>query len=334
MMRAFGALLVLVLTGGCETTAYYRQAIGGHLEVIAAARPVDEWLADPATTPALRARLETAQRIRRFASHDLGLPENGSYRSYAELARPFVIWNVFAAPEFSVASRKECFPLIGCVSYRGFFSEQEARRHAAGLKTEGFDVHVSGVPAYSTLGWFDDPLLSTFVRFSDAQLARLIFHELAHQLLYKASDTTFNESFAVTVEEEGVRRWLEAQGRAAELETFRAARARRERFAEAVKDTRTRLAAAYKEKIPPEGMRKRKAEEYGRLRAQYPSIVPPEPSNAFLVSIALYNERVPEFETLLRRSGSLKAFYSKARELAKSSGQRNVDDLPEGRPRP
>jgi predicted aminopeptidase len=333
-LRILCATLVLLFAGGCETIAYYRQAIGGHLDVMAAVRPVEEWLADPATTPVLRARLETAQRIRQFASRDLGLPENRSYRSYAELGRSFVVWNVFAAPEFSVEPRRECFPFIGCVSYRGFFSEQEARRHAAELKAEGFDVHVGGVPAYSTLGWFDDPLLSTFIRYSDAQLARLIFHELAHQLLYKASDTTFNESFAVTVEEEGVRRWLEAQGRAGELDAFRTSQARRRHFADAVKDTRTRLAAAYKENLPAEGMRKRKADEHERLRVQYSSVVPPEPNNAFLVSIALYSERVPEFEALLRESGSLAAFYMKARELAKGSRQRDVDDLPEGRPRP
>lgn len=333
MIRIFGALLVLQFAGGCDTLAYYRQVIGGHLEVISAARPVEDWLADSATSPELRARLETAQRIRKFASGELGLPENRSYRTYAELGRPYVVWNVFAAPEFSVAAKKECFPFAGCVSYRGFFSEREAHRHAAQLKDAGFDVRVGGVPAYSTLGWFNDPLLSTFIRYSDAQLARLIFHELAHQLLYKPNDTAFNESFAVTVELEGVRRWLQSQGRTSELEAFQEAQARRQRFVDAVKDTRTRLAAIYKDPVAPEILRERKADEYGKLRARYPSLVPPEPNNAFLVSIALYTELVPEFEALLRESGSLEAFYSKARELAKSSGQRNVDDLPEGRPR-
>ena len=317
-LRVLCALLVSLLAGGCETIAYYRQAIGGQLELIAAARPVEDWLADPTTPPELRGRLETAQGIRQFASRSLGLPDNRSYRSYAELGRPFVVWNVFAAGEFSVEPRKECFPLIGCVSYRGFFSEQEAHRYAAGLKAEGYDVHVGGVPAYSTLGWFDDPLLSTFIRYPDAQLARLIFHELAHQLFYKPDDTTFNESFAVTVEEEGVRRWLEAGARPGELETFRAVQARRQRFAAAVNQARERLAAAYKEKAAPEILRRRKAEEYGRLRAQYPAVVPPQPNNAFLVSIALYNELVPELEALLRESGSLEAFYARARELAKS----------------
>lgn len=312
-------LLLLPLAGGCDTISYYKQAIGGHLEITGAARPVEAWLADPATPPALRERLETARRIREFASGRLGLLQNHSYTSYAELGRPFVVWNVFAAPEFSVESRQECFPFTGCVSYRGFFSEHDARRHAERLRAEGYDVHVGGVPAYSTLGWFDDPLLSTFIFYPDAQLARLVFHELAHQLVYARDDTTFNESFAVAVEEEGVRRWLEAEGRAADVEVFRASQARRQQFAQRVKEARTRLAAIYQEKdVAKEILLNRKREEYGKLRAQYPAIVPAEPNNAFLVSIALYTELVPQFEQLLRESGSLDAFYSRVRELAKS----------------
>jgi predicted aminopeptidase len=322
MRLAAGAavLVSLLLLSGCDTLAYYKQAIGGHLEIMNSARPVDEWLADPRTPAALRERLVVAQRIRAFASRELGLPYNPSYTSYAELARPYVVWNVFAAPRFSVEPRKECFPFTGCVSYRGFFSEREARRHAEQLKAEGFDVHVGGVPAYSTLGWFDDPLLSTFIRYPDAQLARLIFHELAHQVVYATSDTTFNESFAVVVEEEGVRRWLEAEGRPAELASFRAMQARRKAFAQRVKEARGRLAAVYREDLPPAELMRRKREEFDRLRADYPTVVPVEPSNAFLVAIALYNEQVPKFENLLRESASLDAFYARVRELAKAGG--------------
>jgi predicted aminopeptidase len=230
-----------------------------------------------------------------------------------------VVWNVFAAPELSVEPRQECFPFTGCVSYRGFFSEQDARRHAERLRAEGYDVHVGGVPAYSTLGWFDDPLLSTFIRYPDAQLARLVFHELAHQLVYARDDTTFNESFAVAVEEEGVRRWLEAEKRPVELEAFHAAQARRKEFAQQVKDARTRLAAAYQDQgASREALLNTKRQELDKLRAKYPSIVPAEPNNAFLASIALYNELVPQFEQLLRDSGSLEAFYEKVKELAKT----------------
>jgi predicted aminopeptidase len=321
MTRALLLLVVLPWLAGCDTVAYYRQAIGGHLEVMSNARPVEEWLADPRTSPALRERLEAAQRIRAFASRSLGLPENGSYRAYADLGRRFVVWNVFAAPEFSVEPRRECFPFTGCVAYRGFFSEEEARRHAERLKAEGFDVHVGGVPAYSTLGWFDDPLLSSFIGYPDAQLARLLFHELAHQLVYAKSDTTFNESFAVVVEEEGVRRWLEAEGRGADLEAFRATQARRKLLAQKVKEARGRLAAVYASGASPEAMRARKAEEFARLREAYPLAVPKEPSNGFLVAIALYNELVPEFEQLLRDSASLEDFYAQVRALARSGGR-------------
>ena len=312
-------MMLLPLAAGCDTIAYYKQAIGGHLEIMSVARPVDDWLADPGTPAALRERLETARRIRKFAAHRLGLPQNRSYTLYAELDRPFVVWNVFAAGEFSVQPRQECFPFTGCVGYRGFFSEQDARRHAERLRSEGYDVYIGGVPAYSTLGWFDDPLLSTFIRYPDAQLARLVFHELAHQVVYARDDTTFNESFAVAVEEEGVRRWLDAEGRHGELEAFRAAQARRQQFADKVKATRLRLAAVYAEKdVSKETLLSRKREEFEKLRAEYPKIVPAEPNNAFLVSIALYTELVPQFEQLLAESGSLEAFYEKVRELAKS----------------
>jgi predicted aminopeptidase len=316
--RAFAAVALACLLCGCDTLAYYGQAIGGQLGILAAAKPLDAWLADPATPAALRERLATAQRIREFASHGLGLPDNRSYRSYAELGRPYAVWNVFAASEFSVAPKEECFPVTGCVAYRGFFSEQAARRHAEALRAQGFDVFVGGVPAYSTLGWFDDPLLSTFIRYSDAQLARLVFHELAHQLVYAASDTTFNESFAVVVEEEGVRRWLQSEGRDRDLEAFHAMQARRQRLADRVKETRDRLAALYQEQLAPDEMRTRKRAIYERLRTEYPTIAPAEPSNAFLASIALYNELVPALEQVLRESGGLEAFYARARELAKS----------------
>jgi predicted aminopeptidase len=312
--------IVLPVLAGCDSLAYYRQAIGGQLEILEAARPVDAWLADPATPDDLRARLDLARRIRDFASRELGLPDNKSYRSYAELGRPFVVWNVFAAPEFSVDPKQDCFPFTGCVSYRGFFSEQDARRHAARLKSQGYDVYVGGVPAYSTLGWFNDPLLSTFIRYPDAQLARLVFHELAHQLVYAPDDTAFNESFAVTVEKEGVRRWLSAQGHQAELEAFEKLEARREQFAQKVKEARLRLKEAYSDGLSGEAMRQRKAEEFELLRKDYPNTVPAEPNNAFLVSVALYTELVPQFEKLLHESANVQAFYARARDLAKAGG--------------
>ena len=315
-MKRLVVLVALLLLGGCETVSYYTQAIGGHFQLLAAARPIDDWLADPSTPADLKTRLETAQRIREFASRDLHLPDNGSYTSYADLGRRYVVWNVFAAPQFSADPKPECFPFTGCVAYRGFFSEQEAQRYAEKLRKAGNDVYVGGVLAYSTLGWFDDPLLSTFIRYPESQVARLVFHELAHQLVYAKNDTTFNESFAVTVEEEGVRRWLESQHRTAELEAFRTAQQRKREFYARVKETRERLKTIYSSRLSRAAMLEQKRGEFDRLRAAFPAVVPAEPNNAFLVSVALYTELVPAFERLLAASGSLDNFYARARELA------------------
>jgi predicted aminopeptidase len=327
---ALGAVALLVV--GCQSLAYYTQAIGGHLNVMSRARPLEEVIADPATEPALKQRLQTARRIREFASRQLGLPDNPSYASYAQIDRPYVVWNVFAAPELSVEPKAECFPFTGCVSYRGFYSEDEARRHAQKLREAGYDVFVGGVPAYSTLGWFDDPLLSTFIRYPDAQLARLVFHELAHQVVYAKNDTTFNESFAVAVEEEGVKRWLESEGRTAELAAFRAGQRRKRDFTALVADTRTRLDDLYRGDLPRETKLEQKRAELEKLRAAWPSAIPADANNAFLASIAVYTDLVPMFERLLAESGSLEAFYARAKKLA-SSGKRDIDDLAERRPR-
>jgi predicted aminopeptidase len=318
-VRCALALVVAALLCGCESVSFYAQAIGGQLGVMRSARPLDTWLTDPQTGPELRERLTTARRIREFASRELALPDNGSYTSYADLRRPYVVWNVFAAPRFSVEAKRECFPFTGCVSYRGFFSEHLARRHAERLRAEGYDVHIGGVPAYSTLGWFDDPLLSTFIRYPDTQLARLLFHELAHQVAYARDDTTFNESFAVVVEEEGVRRWLRTEGRDGELAAFRAAQGRKREIAAAVAQARARLEAIYKMDIPPEDKLARKAQEFERLRARHGNFIPAEPNNAFLVSVAVYTRLVPAFERLLADAGGdLPSFYAKVKALAAS----------------
>jgi predicted aminopeptidase len=324
---AFVALLAL---SGCETLSYYAQAVGGQFELMRKAQPVSEWIADPATPDALRQRLELAQRMRAFASRELKLPDNGSYRSYARLDRPYVVWNVFAAPEFSVTPIESCFPVAGCVDYRGFFARADAERYAAELRAQDLDVFSYGVPAYSTLGWFDDPLLSTFIGYPDWELARLMFHELAHQLVYVKGDTTFNESFAVTVEDEGVRRWLDTEGRGAELAAFREAEARKRAFVGLIEEARARLAHVYAEPLAPDAMRAAKRAEFARLAERYAALkerwggysgydrLMAEPNNALLASISAYTQLVPAFRRELAAvHGDLGAFYARVEALAR-----------------
>jgi predicted aminopeptidase len=322
-------LVAAALLPGCETLGYYAQAVGGQFSLLSRARPVGDWLFDSETPAPLRAKLETALAIRDYASRELGLPNNESYRRYADLGRPFAVWNVVSAAEFSIKAQQSCFPVAGCVSYRGFFALEDAERHAAVLKATGSDVHVYGVPAYSTLGWFDDPLLSTFIRYPDTELARLVFHELAHQLVYARDDTTFNESFAVAVEEAGVRRWLAAAGREAELSGYVAAQRRKADFIALIEAARERLERLYALPISPEAMRERKRAEFDALLQDYAELKRrwggfagydrfiATPNNALLASMAAYTEQVPAFERLLEREGGdLARFYSRVRELA------------------
>ncbi len=328
--RALIALAALALVAGCQSIAYYTQAVDGQWELSHAARPIDDWLADPATDAALRERLETARRIRAFASRELGLPDNKSYTRYAQIDRRYVLWNVFAAPEFSVEPRQQCFLVAGCVAYQGYFAEAGALARAAALHERGDDVFVAGVPAYSTLGWLDDPLVSTFIRYPDAELARLIFHELAHQLVYVQDDSAFNESFAATVEEEGLRRWLAHEGRAAELPAIERARERRREFARLIEETRERLRELYRETLTPEAKRERKRAEFDRLRERYAALKSSwggyagydryfreAPNNALLVAFSTYARWVPAFGRLLADAkGDLPAFYKSVRRLA------------------
>src|SRR5437879_3952398 len=229
--RALLTALLFATLPGCGTT-YLIQAASGEWHVLRARKPIDAVLADPHTPQTVRDRLTEVRAARDFASRELKLPDNRSYRSYADIGRPYVVWNVVAAPEFSVNPKRWCFPVAGCVAYRGYFSERRARAFAAGLAKRGFDVALAGVPAYSTLGKFADPVLSTMLRYGPDELAAIIFHELAHQLLYVADDTEFNEAFAVTVEDAGLERWLRFNGQADRIERYRQERARDQAFIE------------------------------------------------------------------------------------------------------
>jgi len=314
-MRAFLILLSAAALAGCETLSYYGQAASGQLAISARARPVARVLADADASPALKARLRTAAQMRDYATRELGLPDDGAYRSYASLDRPYVLWNVVAAPEFSLEPVQSCFPIAGCVAYRGYYDRGDAQAHAARQRAAGYDVAVYGVPAYSTLGWFDDPLLSTFIDYPDAELARLIFHELAHHVAYVKDDSTFNESFAVAVEREGLRRWRAAHGGGAEDAS------RREAFLARVAETRARLEALYRSRLAPEEMRRRKREILEPLRPwlqRLRGFESAEPNNAVLASFATYTQKVPAFERLLAAvGGDLPRFYARVRELAR-----------------
>jgi predicted aminopeptidase len=320
---ALAALLAVPALQGCETLAYYLQAARGQMSLMARARPVDALLADPATPQPLRARLELSREIRDYAVRDLKLPDNESYRRYAELDRPYAVWNVVAAPEFSLEPIQSCFPVAGCVAYRGFFSKQGAEDYAAELRAQHLDVLVYGVAAYSTLGRFDDPLLSTFIRYPDADLARLIFHELAHQVAYVKDDSTFNESFAVVVEREGVRRWLAATGRGAALQELLDAEERERKFAAEIEQARARLNVLYRQRIAPEAMRERKRAEYAALKKVLQGshrFRDAEPNNALLASYATYTQLVTEFEFILKENnGDLDAFYAQVKRYAASA---------------
>lgn len=328
-------LLSLALLGGCASLGYYTQSINGQMEVLKGRVDAQAMIDDPATDEQLRERLRLALRIRAFASAELHLPDNRSYRTYADLGRPYVAWNVVATPEFSLEPVTWCFPVAGCVEYRGYFDRKEAERFAAGLRAEGHDVVVGAVPAYSTLGWFDDPLLNTMMSWPEPELAAVIFHELAHQQLYVSGDTAFNESFAVAVEREGVRRWMESEARLEEYEAFRARKRMHAEFIALAMGVRGQLQALYARDLAPASMRAEKQalfgwmrEEYARMKeawdgyAGYDGWMSRPLNNARLASMASYHEYVPAFRALLEgEDGDLARFYRTVRAIA---------DLPSG----
>ena len=327
--HALLAVAAVGLLASCSSLNYYRQAAQGQLSLLADARPIEDWLADQNTDARLRLRLATARQIRSFAVRELDLPDNNSYKNYAALSRPFVLWNVVATPELSLRPVQWCFPVAGCVSYRGYYSKEDALDYAKTLRAEGHDVQVGGVPAYSTLGWFSDPLISTFIHYPDAELARLLFHELSHQVVYVQGDTQFNESFASAVEEAGVERWLSGYGNETMRANFIAFAARKQAFLQILLKCRAALEANYKSKESEAAKRAAKArifqqlkEDYAVLKASWGGFAGydrffAEPlSNAHLASIATYNDFVPAFRALLAREKTFPRFYAAARALA------------------
>jgi predicted aminopeptidase len=311
---------------------YVMQAARGQLQIINAREPIASVVDDPREPDDLRKRLQTVQEARAFASRELGLPNNKSYTSYADLKRDYVVWNVVATPEFSVQPREWCFPIVGCVAYRGYFKEARAEKFAERLRSEGYDAIVEGVPAYSTLGKFDDPILNTMMGYGDDELAAILFHELSHQVIYIPDDSSFNEAFAVTVEREGLTRWLAARGRSADLQRHRERRERQAASIRIIARHRDRLSALYSSAAAPEVMRRGKAEEFAALvdelkalDARYgvksrlvAELEAAPPNNAQLASLATYYDCVPGFERVLEaEQHDLPRFYAAVRALAR-----------------
>lgn len=326
-------LLVVVLLSALVSGCYVLQAASGQWEVIRRSRPIEQVLSDPSTPAVTRRGLELTIEARAFAEQELALPESRSYRHYADLGRPYVVWNVVATHEFSVEPRRWCFPVAGCVSYRGYFKEPAARAHALKLASRGDDVSVGGVPTYSTLGHLPDPVFDAMLGWRDTRLVATIFHELAHERLYVAGDSEFNEAFASVVEEEGLRQWLQARGRAGEIARFEAAGAREDAFAKLLLSTRRELKQLYASDLTIEQKRIEKQREIGkllfryeRLRAQwdaetgaasgYDAFFRRPLNNAHLASVATYRGCMPGLRDELASAGSLSAFYVRGEELA------------------
>jgi len=324
------AIFSILEMSGCAQIAYYNQAINGHLEITRRIQPIDEVIASPTISPSLRQQLIAAKEIRHFAIETLQLPDNESYTQFADLQRKFVVWNVYATPQFSFTPKLWCFPIVGCLSYRGYFSPEPATEEANQLKNEGFDVYMAGVRAYSTLGWFTDPLLNTMLTRENWQLAALIFHELTHQLLYVTDDSTFNESFASTVEEIGVRKWLEHQKIPEQFAQYKISKQHYQQMTRLVLTTKEKLEQLYAQPLPESEMFSQKNAILEQLQQDYQILKETqwnnyrgydfwfaELNNAKLLSVAMYEIFVPAFQKLFEESEeNMLVFYEKVRDLA------------------
>jgi predicted aminopeptidase len=319
--------MFLLLLNGCASISYYGQLASGQLHLLRAREPVASVIADPGRDQQLRAHLAQSQKARMFASQHLRLPDNQSYRLYADIGRPFVVWNVFATPEFSLKPQNHCFPVAGCVAYRGYYSQSAARGEAALQRLQGMDVSIGGVEAYSTLGWFNDPIMSSMMGWGDERLATLIFHELAHQRFYVKDDSEFNESFATFVEQEGTRQWRAFQGMPPDNGALTR---QRDQFIQLLLDTRNRLERLYALRLPAEQMRERKAAEFEQLRREYRTLrdsqwagnkrydawINAPMNNARLLPFGLYDQWVPAFATLFKQvDGDWGRFYAAVETL-------------------
>ena len=341
--RAVFLILLIGLISGCQSAHYMGQAISGHLDLLDKRQPVEDLIDDPQTPDKLRRQLVLTTQLLEFAEEELRLPAGGQYRSYVNLERPYVVWNVFAAPELSLEPKTWCYPVVGCTVYRGYYSEEDARRYAQKLTDRGYDVMVGGVTAYSTLGWFSDPLLSTFIDHSESGLAALIFHELAHQLIYLPDDSPFNESFATAVSHEGLRRWHLSRNNMDKYQRFSEFYHDRQKVLTLIAGYRNRLRHLYQSSLSDSIKRRQKAGLLQEMRQEFESLSRQKASltvfshwfesplnNARLISISTYNEYVPAFQQILQDSQyDLELFYQHCKRLADYSPSKRREALQE-----
>ncbi len=329
-------LLIGSALGGCTTISYYMQSIAGQSELTLKKRPIKDLLGDEQLAQEERERLETVLALRRFSTVELGLPENDSYLSYADLERRYVVWNIFAAEEFSLTPKRWCYLFVGCLSYRGYFSEQDARQKQQQLQQQGYDVFLGGVTAYSTLGWFNDPVLNTMLRWSDIYLAKVMFHELAHQQLYVRDDTEFNESYAEAVAIIGVNKWLQQQGNQQAIESFYEEQKREKEFQQLVLRYNKKLAALYDSEVETESKRQKKQQLFQAMRDEYQLLKQRwndssydnwfaiDLNNAKLASVTTYKIYVDDFLAIYEKiDKNLALFYDIIQQLSRcGSGTR------------
>jgi len=322
--------LLFSLTSGCSSVGYYSQAVGGHLKLMRARQPIAELLDAESTSPDLVEKLQTLVDARQFAVTELSLPDNDSYNTYVETGRRYVTWNVVAAEEFSLRAKTWCFPVAGCVNYKGYFAEEDARNYATELREENYDVNVGGALAYSTLGWFEDPVLDTMLNGGDIRYVGTLFHELAHQLLYIQDDSNFNEAFASFVEQQGLRIWLRSREEDKRIALYNDYLGRGDDFSVLLKTTRQELLAVYNKDLPDEEKRAGKQAAFENMQKNYAELKEKwngyngfdgwfarEMNNARLVSVATYRKLVPAFAALfVEADRELPVFYELAKELA------------------
>lgn len=339
-LRWLALVLIAAVLSGCETFGYYKQAVHGQYQILAQQRPLSELIGDSQTPAGLREKFQLVLKLREFAERELKLPHNGHYLRYVEVGRRYVVWNVHAAPEFSLEAKTWWYPVVGSLKHRGYFSERDAQRYALKMEKRGWEVYVEGVEAYSTLGWFRDPVLSTFIHHQEWDLAEILFHELAHQRLFVPGDTDFNEAFATAVAEEGVRRWLRAQGRVSAYETYLAGLKRQEQFLRLLMAARQQLESLYgvqkkhnaKENQELLAERKRRKalildatrKAYAQLKtdwggfAGYDLWFARSLNNAQLNTVATYYTLAPAFHNILQTNGGdLEKLFEEARRLAR-----------------